>query len=270
MRKSIVIANWKCNPLTLTEAKELFESIEREIKDIKGVEVVICPPFVFLLALGNKSRDSIKLGAQDCFWEEKGPFTGEISPQQLLNLGCEYVILGHSERRINLKESEEMVHKKIKTALEAGLKVILCVGGGSRKNGRVSKNKSKNASFWCDEKCQNLKEVGLQLKKKLKGLKEENLSNLFIVYEPVEAVSTMPGAKPLQPEEAKVGAIFIEKTLRQILGKERAQKIRILYGGSVDSINAKDFISKSQVSGVLAGGASLKVDEFVKLARSLT
>ena len=261
--KPIIVANWKMNPLTSEEAKELFVSIGKGIKDIQKVEVVICPPFIYLPILNSKELVSdIKLGGQDCFWEEKGPFTGEISPKQLLNLGCEYIILGHSERRINLKETEEMVNKKIKNALETGLRVILCVGGGFKKN-------NKKGSDWCDGKCQNLKEVGLQLKKKLKGLKEANLSNLFITYEPVGAISTTPGGKALQPEEAKVGAIYIENILRQIFGREKSQKIRILYGGSVNSENARDFITKSQVSGLLVGGASLKSEEFIKLIKSL-
>lgn len=266
--KPIIVANWKCNPDTEKEAGELFGQIEKGIRGLENKEVVIVPPFIYLPSLNNKSGN-IKLGAQDCFWEEKGPFTGEISPIQLVNLGCEYVILGHSERRISLKETVEMVNKKIKSALKVGLKVILCVGGDFNKNNKISKNNFKKSSYWCNGKCQNLKEIGLQLKKKIKGLKDINFSNLLIAYEPVGAVSTSPGGKPLQPEEVKVGAIFIQNILGRIFGREKAKKIRILYGGSINSENAKDFIIKSQVSGFLVGGASLKAEEFIELVKSL-
>lgn len=126
--KYLIIANWKCNPVTLNEAKRLFNSTERGVKSIKNVEVVICPPFIYLFSLIKKSlQQTIKIGTQDCFWEEKGAYTGEISPLMLKNLGCQYVIIGHSERRKYQKETDEMINKKIKTALSVGLKPILCI-----------------------------------------------------------------------------------------------------------------------------------------------
>ncbi len=258
--KPIIIANWKCNPETEKEAGELFGLIEKGIRELNNTEVVILPPFIYLSLFNNKPGN-IKLGAQDCFWEEKGgPFTGEISPKQLVASGCEYVMLGHSERRINLKETAEMVNKKIKSALRTGLKIIICVGGDLKK---------KKDSKYCDGKCQNLKEVGVQLKKKIKGLEDADFSNLLLVYEPVGAISTSLGGKPLQPEEVKVGVIFIQNILGQVFGREKAKKTRILYGGSVNAENAKDFIAKAHVSGLLVGAVSLKAEEFIRLVKNV-
>jgi len=257
--KSLIIANWKMNPVNKEEAINIFEGIKKQIPTLKNTEVVICPPFIFLPLLD--SSEQIKLGSQDCFCEEKGAFTGEVSPHQIKHLG-EYVIIGHSERRINLKETDELINKKIITALLSGLRVILCVGG------KLQKNK-KSKKPWCDVDCQNLKEVEKQLKKDLKGAKDLINQNLFVAYEPIGAISTNPGAKALQPEEVKVGVIFIENALKQIFKKEKAKEIKILYGGSVNSENAKDIIAKSGVSGLLVGSASLKPEEFGKLVRSV-
>jgi len=249
--KPLIIANWKMNPLTVAEAEELFISIGKGIKDIQKAEVVICPPFIYLPILNSKELSpNVSLGGQDCFWEEKGAFTGEISPKQLSNLGCEYVILGHSERRINLKENDAMINKKIKTVLGTGLKAIFYVGGKSK----------------------NMKEVSIQLKKGLAGFKKSGFksSNLIIVYEPIYAISTMSGGKAISPEEVIVGIISIKKILSQILGKEFSSQIKILYGGSVNSENARDFILKSKVDGLLVGGASLKTEEFVKIVKGVS
>ncbi len=248
--KPLVVANWKCNPITLKEAKELFVLIGKWIKETPKVDVVICPPFVYLPILNPKELAvDLSLGGQDSFWEEKGAFTGEISPTMLLNLGCEYVILGHSERRINLKENDAMINKKIKAALKAGLKVIFCVGGKSR----------------------NMKEAPSQLKKGLAGLKKQGFksSDLIIVYDPVYAISTM-GGKVVTPEEVLVGIISIKKILNQVFGKEFSSEIKIFYGGGVNSENAKDFITKSRADGLVVGGASLNAEEFLKILKSIS
>jgi triosephosphate isomerase (TIM) len=127
MNKKIIIANWKMNPLNMREAQELFDTVASGVEEIEGVEVVVCPPFVYL-PTSNKQQLAIKIGAQDCFWENEGAFTGEISPAMLRDFGCSYVILGHSERAKYVGETEEMVQKKVNAALAAGLKVVLCVG----------------------------------------------------------------------------------------------------------------------------------------------
>ena len=124
--KPLVVANWKCNPTTLAEAKRLFNSVKSGIKNIKNVEVIICPPFPYIPHIKN-TKYNIRIGAQDCFWEERGAYTGEISPLMLKDLGCQYVIIGHSERRKYQQEKDSMIYKKIEAALKRGLKPILCI-----------------------------------------------------------------------------------------------------------------------------------------------
>ena len=172
--KKIIIANWKCNPKTQKEAEEMFASIENGVTDevLDKIDAAICPPFVYLGLMAEK----IKLGAQDCFWEEKGAFTGEISPLQLKDLGCEYVILGHSERRRVLKENDETINKKVGAVLKAGMKPILCV------------------------------EKDVQLKKGIKGI--SNLDNLIVAFEPVSAIGT---GKPYPLEAAKKSLLSFRK-----------------------------------------------------------
>jgi len=248
--KPLIVANWKCNPTTLKEAKRLFNLVKKGIKNIKNIEVVICPPFTYLSSI-KYQVSSIKLGSQDVFYEEKGAYTGEVSPRMLKNLGCQYVILGHSERRIHLGETDEMINKKVKATLKKGLKVILCVGDKSRK--------SK----------EDIKEVAFQLKKDLKGIKKSDFKNLIITYEPIWAISTMAG-RVATPKDAKEGAEFIQKTLIKSFGFKTAKKIRILYGGSITSKNARDFIYKGKMDGLLIGQASLDPKEFIKIVKSLS
>jgi triosephosphate isomerase (TIM) len=153
--KTLIVANWKMNPLTLAEAKGLFASLARAIRNVKKTEVVVCPPFVYI-PQSDRMKYELQMGAQDCFWEEKGAFTGEISPLMLRDIGCRYVIIGHSERRKYQRETGEMINKKIKAALAAGLKPILCIA-------------SLN-----------------QLKKELKDIPEK----IIIAYEPLSAIGT--------------------------------------------------------------------------------
>lgn len=249
--KSLVVANWKCNPTTLGEARRLFNPVEKGIKNIKNTEVVICPPFVYLANL-QLITHSLQLGAQDCFWEEKGAFTGEISPKMLKNLGCQYVMIGHSERRRNLGETNEIVNKKLRAALDASLKPILCVG---------SKDRSREKEF---------KEIKIQLDKTLPGIKKPNPQNLIITYEPVWAISTTKGSKIAAPKEARDGANFIRKILTKLFDKNFAQRIRVIYGGSVDSKNVCSFIYEAKMDGVLVGAASLNPKEFIKIIKSVS
>jgi len=216
--KYLVVANWKCNPVTLSEAKKIFDSVGKGVKNIKNAEIVICPPFVYLPDI-RQTKYNIRLGAQDCFWEKKGAFTGEISPKMLKNLKVEYVIVGHSERRRYLNETDKMVNKKLKAILSLGLKPILCID--------------------------NLN----QLKKDLKGISKK----IIIAYEPVFAIGT---GKPCGVVMAKKMRSSIDHPL-------------VLYGGSVSSKNAKDYIKKGKFQGLLVGGVSLNPTEFVTLVKEV-
>lgn len=180
--KNIIIANWKMNPLTLEEAEKLFQGVEKGIGNINKTEVVICPPFIYLP--GFKSQVSgLKLGAQDCYSQEKGAFTGEVSPLMLKNIGCDYVIIGHSERRKYQKESDDMINEKIKAVLKADLKPILCIDNID------------------------------QIKKDIEGLSQEDIKNLAVAYEPIWAIGT---GKACEIPEAQEMNVFI----KNILGKE--------------------------------------------------
>jgi len=245
--KPLIVANWKMNPQTLVEAKRLFNLVWKGTKNVKNVEVVICPPFVYLPPLKAN-------GAQDCFWENPpaggGAFTGEVSPKMLKDLGCKYVIVGHSERRRNLNETDEMVNRKLKAALKENLRPIFCVG---------NKNRKREKEF---------KGIRIQMEKALSGIKKSDLKNLIITYEPVWAISTTKGREIATPIEVKEGAIFIRKILAKLFDKNFAQKIRIIYGGSVDSGNIRGFIKEAKMDGALVGAASLKPKEFVRTVRA--
>ncbi len=247
--KPLIVANWKCNPITLKEAKKLFNLVKKGVKNFKNAEVVICPPFLYISNLKSQNSN-IKIGAQNCFWEQKGAFTGEVSPKMLKNLGCQYVIVGHSERRRNLNETDEMVNRKLKAALKENLRPILCVG---------NKNRKREKEF---------KGIRIQMEKALSGIKKSDLKNLIITYEPVWAISTTKGREIATPIEAKEGAIFIRKILAKLFDKNFAQKIRIIYGGSVDSGNIRGFIKEAKMDGALVGAASLKPKEFVRTVKA--
>jgi len=227
--KSLIVANWKCNPAALKEAKTLFNSVEKGIKNIRNAEMVICPPFVYLSELKRmkNKRSKIKLGGQDVFWENAGAYTGEVSPEMLKDSGAEYVIVGHSERRKYQKETDEAINKKLKAALSVGLKAILCVDNVS------------------------------QIKKDLNGLTGNLLLNLVIAYEPIFAIGT---GKACSVERA-------EKMRMSIKEKLNKKNIPVLYGGSVNSQNAAGYLEKGGFQGLLIGGASLKIEEFSGIIR---
>jgi len=244
--KYLIVANWKMNPVSLVEAERNFEIIKKGVKAVKKVETVICAPFVFLSAL--KPTNYLKLGAQDCFFGEKGPFTGEVSPKQLKNLGVEYVILGHSERRRYLDESTELVNQKIKAALETGLKVIFCVGSDTRRPG---------------------KEIKYQLERGLRGIKKSDLDKLVFVYEPAWAISTSKNKVIATPQEAFKGGLYMKNVLEKIFDKKTATKAKIIYGGSVDSRNIRGFVEEGKMAGGLPGAASLDPHEFVRIVKNV-
>jgi len=243
-QKPLIIANWKMNPTTQKEAEHLFESVEKEVRKIKEAEIVICPPFVWLSVLVASARGGLAFGSQDCFWEEKGAYTSQVSPLMLKNLGCQYVIIGHSERRKYFQESDELINRKIKTALKTRLRPILCIGEEVRDT--------------FDSQGQPLNEmslkVGEQLEKDLLGISAAKIREIVIAYEPIWAMKA---------------ALFIRKTLAKLYNRSTADKVKIIYGGSVDSQNANDYIKGARMDGVLVGHASLNATEFVKIIESV-
>ena len=255
MRKKIIIGNWKMNPLTLKEAEKLFGAVAKNISGVKKTEVVICPPFLYLEKLRKFSR-KIKLGAQDAFWGDAGAFTGEISAEMLYNLGVKYVILGHSERRampvrqslgVGGGETNEIINKKIKSALASGLRPILCVGENLR---------DENHGYF------NL--VKTQLEECLAGISKNSISKIVIAYEPVWAISSTLDRKDATPEDSKEMAIFIRKIISDKFGSD-AGKMRIIYGGSANEKDAGSFLRDGGVDGLLPGRASLDAKKFAEI-----
>jgi len=226
--KPLIIGNWKCNPPTLKEAKKLFKGIKipRNIK----ADVVICPPFIYL--------DQIRGGgAQDCFYTD-GPYTGQISISMLKNLGCKYVLIGHSEKRA-AGDKDKVINLKLKACLEKHLIPVLCIGE------TLKQRKAHQTS----------RILRNQLKQDLKGIKD--IKRIVIAYEPLWAIGT---GKACDPEEAKVAKMMIKKHLRDLC---KTDKVKILYGGSVDSKNCMDY----EMNGFVIGGASLKAKEFVAILK---
>jgi triosephosphate isomerase len=243
MRIPFIAGNWKMNT-TVTEAEQIVIEMLDKLDRIEGVEKVLCPPFVSLVALNMMLRDSsIKLSAQNMYFETEGAYTGEISPVMLSEL-CEFVILGHSERRWYFGETDEIVNKKVKAALVNKLKPILCVGERPEEN----------------EAGKTEEVVDRQVTAALNGI--EPVSNLVMAYEPVWAIGT---GKAATGEQAAATIQFIRDVLAKLWNKDIAQDLRILYGGSVTSANIAEFISHPEIDGALVGGASLKAEEFVSI-----
>jgi len=250
--KPLIVANWKCNPITLEEGKLLFNSIKKGIKNIKNVEVIICPPFIYISTFQHSNILTVKLGAQNCFWEEKGAFTGEISPRMLKDIGVKYVILGHSERRLYLGETDEMINKKIKLVLKAKLNPILCVGETEeeRSQGRTQ------------EVLKN------QLISALSNISKSIIQNskFSVAYEPIWAIGT---GKACETNEAQTMGLFIRKIITQLYGGFISKKVQILYGGSINSKNGLSYIKEARMQGLLVGGASLNKQEFIQIIKKI-
>jgi triosephosphate isomerase len=250
MTKKIIIGNWKMNPATVKEAVALALGIKRGIETSKS-EVVLCPPYVFLLDVSKVlSKSGLKLGAQNCFCEDMGAFTGEISPAMLKSLGVGYVIIGHSERR-NLFEDNLLINKKIKLLLKRGLKVIFCVGERER-----------------DEAGDYLRFVERELKEGLKNINKVDFKNLIIAYEPVWAIGKSSKGC-CEAKDIREMSLFIKKVLAEVAGRQVGLKIPIVYGGSVDSKNAKDVIG-SGVDGLLLGRACLDVTKCLEILKKIS
>ena len=248
MRIPFVAGNWKMNT-TATEAEQLVLEMLEKVDRIEGVEKVFCPPFVSLVAVNMMLQgSSIKLGAQNMYFETKGAYTGEISPLMLREL-CEFVILGHSERRWYFGETDEIVSKKVKAALANKLKAILCVGE------RLEENEAGKTE----------EVVNRQVKAALSGIGPAVLSvakNLVIAYEPVWAIGT---GKAASGKQAAATIQYIRGVVAKLWNSSIAQDLRILYGGSVTSANIAEFISHPEIDGALVGGASLKAGEFLSI-----
>ena len=228
--KPLIVANWKMNPVTTKEAEELFNSVKHGVKDIESVETVICPPFIYLPLLKG-----LTLGAQDSYWEEKGAYTGEVSIAMLKEIGCKYIIIGHSERRKYFNETDEIVNRKVKTTLDAGLIPIVCVGE--------------------TEKEREMDKTEELLEKEIKqGLDGIDVSKIVIAYEPIWAIGT---GNPCDIEEAQ--------RMKEIIQKMLSKDIRILYGGSAKANNAEGYLKQAGFDGLLVGGASLDSKEFIKI-----
>lgn len=247
----LIVANWKMNPQNLAVAKRLFNSVIGGIKQIKNVEVVICPPFIYLATRDKRQATRVKLGSQDCFWKQEGAFTGEISPKMLKNLGCKYVILGHSERRIHLEETDEMINQKMKATLAANLKAIFCIGENQKERKRG----------------QTLRTLNSQISRGLKDITEKEARNIVIAYEPVWAIGT---GSPCDTDTALVQGLFIRGVMKKLYSSSFSNRLQILYGGSVNSENALSYIKEAKMDGLLIGGASLKAQEFIKIIKNVS
>ena len=247
-RKTIIAGNWKMNK-TPSEAKALIEEIAPLVKDAK-CEVVCCVPYVDLATAIEAAKDTnIKIGAENCHWAESGAFTGEISTAMLKEIGVEYVVIGHSERRQYFGETDETVNKRTKAALAAGLKPIVCVG----------------ELLW-ERECNITKEViGRQIKLDLWDVSVEELKNVTIAYEPVWAIGTGKTATADQAEEV---CEYIRLCLKALYGLEASQYVTIQYGGSMNDQNAAELLMKPNVDGGLIGGASLVAEKFAAIVKA--
>ena len=249
MRTPVIAGNWKMYK-TDKEAYELASSLRDSLKDVDSIKVVLCPPYTALSSVKEGILGSnILLGAQNMHWEDEGAFTGEISPQMLLSLGCSFVILGHSERRMYFDETNEIINKKLKKALGAGLTPIVCVG---------EKLEEREAG-----KTEEIVED--HIKGAFEGLSQEQAKEVVIAYEPVWAIGT---GKTATPKQANDVHRFIREKLKDLYSREVSEKKIILYGGSVKPENSNDLLCQDDIDGALVGGSSLKPDSFEKIVRS--
>ena len=247
-RKAIIAGNWKMNK-TPNEAKELLTAIIPAVKDA-DCEVIACVPYVDLsVALEVTKGTNVKIGAENCHWAESGAFTGEISTGMLKEMGVEYVVLGHSERRQYFGETDETVNKRTKAALAADLKPIVCVG----------------ELLW-ERECDITEEViARQIKLDLFDVSAEDVKKTVIAYEPVWAIGT---GKTATAEQAEEVCAFIRATLEKLYSEEVAQAVTIQYGGSMNDGNADELLSKTNVDGGLIGGASLVAEKFAAIVKA--
>jgi len=249
MRKIIIAGNWKMNKTT-TEAIDLANGLKRELYKIDNIGIIICPPFTAIDEVAEVVYESnIGLGAQNMHWEDAGAFTGEVSAPMLKELGCGYVILGHSERRQYFHETNETVNRKLRSALKHGLTPIVCVGEslGERESGRT------------------FDVIRDHVTNSLKGLDKDEVKKVIVAYEPVWAIGT---GKTATPDQAQEVHCFIRELLEKAYTREIAEEITIQYGGSVKPDNIKELVSQKDIDGALVGGASLDVKSFSEIVKN--
>lgn len=267
LRQPFIVANWKMNT-ELSDAIVLAQSVKNGVDDLEGVEIVLCPPYIWLYpvaeAIEKVLNKKIKLGAQNLFWEDVGAYTGEISGKMLSKL-CQYVIVGHSERRHYLREDDEEINNKVHAALRNGLKPIVCVG---------EQKKSSEAKLPNVGRPTNLAVKGdilHQLSKALEQVSKKDMENAVIAYEPVWAISKGTAESRNSANGAYVASVInqLREKIFRLYDWDTAQSIRIIYGGSVDAENIKEYICQPEIDGVLVGGASLKAKEFIKICEEM-
>lgn len=249
-RKLIIAGNWKMNK-PVKEAENFIKELKNRLRNYEN-EVVICVPFIDIPVVAELAQNTqISVGAQNCHFESFGAYTGEISPNMLKDIGVKYVILGHSECRNYLFETDELINKKIKSALNSGLKVILCVGETLQER-RINVAEEK---------------ISMQIKSALYEVEEANLEDVMVAYEPIWAIGS---GKSATKEEANRVCGAIRKILADMYNSHIAEKVSILYGGSVIAQNAKELLNMANIDGGLIGGASLNVEEFFKIIESVS
>lgn len=261
MSKKYIIANWKMAPTTLAEAEDILAYIDEHLQQSSEAlakeekpSLVICPPFVFLDDIGkilgtSRLVQRAELGAQDIALADSGAWTGEVSGPMLKRLGVKYVIVGHSERRWKMGESDEVVNKKIKTALLNNLTPIVCIG---------EKNRDGDYKEFLEK----------QIEATFVGLSADEIGKCFVAYEPVWAISSNPDSRPDTPESSLESVKIIREVLTVNCKLETINLPLFLYGGSITASNAKDFLSLTEISGVLVGGASVKKEEFAQIIKN--
>lgn len=246
MRKKIIAGNWKMNK-TVSEAIDLVKELREKLPKNCEKEVVVCPPFTALYPVVEILKDTnIAVGAQNMYFEESGAFTGEVSPQMLKEIGCKYVILGHSERRQIFKESDELIQKKILAAFKEGLIPILCVG----------------ESLEIREAGEEVSYVSKQIENALNGLNDNQVASMIIAYEPIWAIGT---GKTASAQQAEAMCEAIRNKVAKMFDARIAEEVHIQYGGSVKGSNSKEILGQKNIDGALVGGASLKVDGFLSI-----
>lgn len=246
MRKPVIAGNWKLFNKQ-AQAEALVSSLIPLVKSNNSVEIVVAPVFTSLVKVNSIiAGTNINLAAQDCFWEEEGAFTGEVSPGMLIDAGCSHVIIGHSERRQYFSETDQTVNRKTKAAVKSGLRVLLCIG-------ETLTEREAGETFTILQK---------QLDGGLADLSAADMNNVIIAYEPVWAIGTGKTATDQQAQEAHA---FIRSRLEALFDKQIADGTRILYGGSVKPDNVKGLMSQQDIDGALVGGASLKADSFAAI-----
>jgi triosephosphate isomerase (TIM) len=248
MRTPFVVGNWKMNG-TVAECRALALAVREGLKRPRGVDIAVCPPFTALAAVAEVlAGSSVRLGAQNCHWEASGPYTGEISPVMLSELGCRYALIGHSERRREMGEVDEQINRKVQAVLAHGLTPVLCVGESA------------------DERRSGLTftTVEGQLRADLSGMAPEAIAKIVLAYEPVWAIGTGVNATPGQAAEVHS---YLRGLLSELTSKDIAATIRLLYGGSVKADNTEALAAEPEIDGVLVGGASLNAQSFVAIVR---